>query len=87
MHLILTGATGLCGSGVLDAMIKMKEITKISILSRRPVRMAEDAKDPRINVIIHEDFENYDSDVLKQLKGARGVVWALGISQTEVNAE
>lgn len=49
--------------------------------------MAEDAKDPRINVILHNDFENYDPTLLKQLKGARGIVWALGISQTEVDAE
>ncbi|KAI1824039.1 hypothetical protein F4861DRAFT_279262 [Xylaria intraflava] len=87
MHLILTGATGLVGSGVLDAMIKMKEVTKISILSRRPVAMAEAAKDPRINVIIHKDFSQYDSAVLDQLKGARGCVWALGISQTQVTKE
>ncbi|KAI1125529.1 putative nucleoside-diphosphate-sugar epimerase [Nemania abortiva] len=87
MHLILTGATGLVGSGVLDAMIKMKDVTKISILSRRPVPMAEDAKDPRINVIIHKDFAKYDSAVLDQLKGARGCVWALGISQTQVSKE
>ncbi|KAI1813211.1 putative nucleoside-diphosphate-sugar epimerase [Poronia punctata] len=87
MHVILTGATGLVGSGVLDAMIKMKEVTKISVLSRRPVKMAEDAKDPRINVIIHKDFSNYDAAVLDQLKGARGCVWALGISQTQVSKE
>ncbi|GAP86968.1 putative nucleoside-diphosphate-sugar epimerase [Rosellinia necatrix] len=87
MHLILTGATGLVGSGVLDAMIKMKDVTKISILSRRPVQMAEDVKDPRINVIIHKDFAKYDSAVLDQLKGARGCVWALGISQTQVSKE
>ncbi|KAI3319486.1 putative nucleoside-diphosphate-sugar epimerase [Xylariaceae sp. AK1471] len=87
MHVILTGATGLVGSGVLDAMIKMKDVTKISILSRRPVQMAEDVKDPRINVIIHKDFANYDSAVLDQLKGARGCVWALGISQTQVSKE
>lgn len=61
---------------MLDAMIKMKDVTKISILSRRPVQMAEDAKDPRINVIIHKDFAKYDSAVLDQLKGARGCVWA-----------
>jgi len=67
---------GLVGSGVLDTMIKMKDVTKISILSRRPVQMAEDAKDPRINVIIHKDFTNYDTAVLDQLKGARGCVWA-----------
>lgn len=87
MHIILTGATGLVGAGTLDAMIKMKDITKISILSRRPVKMAEDVKDPRINVIIHKDFEKYDSELLSQLKGASGCVWALGISQTQVGKE
>ncbi|KAF3768127.1 putative nucleoside-diphosphate-sugar epimerase [Cryphonectria parasitica EP155] len=87
MHLILTGATGLCGSAVLDAMVRMKDVTKISILSRRPVRMAEDLKDPRINVIIHKDFEKYDANLLSQLTGATGCVWALGISQTQVSKE
>ncbi|ROW17440.1 hypothetical protein VPNG_00940 [Cytospora leucostoma] len=87
MHLILTGATGLVGSSVLDAMIKMKDISKISILSRRPVPMAEDAKDPRISVIIHKDYEKYDSELLGKLKGAKGCVWALGISQTQVGTE
>lgn len=87
MHLILTGATGLVGSGVLDAMIKMKEVAKIRILSRQPVAMAEAAKDPRINVIINPDFEKYDPAVLSQLKGAQGCVWALGISQTQVGKE
>ncbi|KAK7955958.1 nucleoside-diphosphate-sugar epimerase [Apiospora aurea] len=87
MHLILTGATGLVGSGVLDAMIKMKEVTKISILSRRPVAMAEAANDPRINVVLNSDFEKYDPAVLSQLKGAQGCVWALGISQTQVGKE
>lgn len=87
MHLILTGATGLVGSGVLDAMIKMKDVSKISILSRRPVKMVEDVKDPRVHVILHKDFEKYDSELLSQLKGASGCVWALGISQTQVSPE
>jgi uncharacterized protein YbjT (DUF2867 family) len=87
MHLILTGATGLVGTGVLDAMIKAKDITRISILSRRPVKFAEDVQDPRINVIINKDFENYDPAILEQLKGATGCVWALGISQTQVSKE
>lgn len=87
MHLILTGATGLVGTGVLDAMVKMKEVTKVSILSRRPVKMAEDLKDPRINVIIHKDFETYDAELLSQLKDAKGCVWALGASQRKVSEE
>ncbi|KAK7926882.1 nucleoside-diphosphate-sugar epimerase protein [Apiospora marii] len=87
MHLILTGATGLIGSAVLDAMIKMKEVTKISILSRRRVAMAEAANDQRINVIINEDFEKYDAAVLSQLEGAQGCVWALGTHQYGVGRE
>jgi uncharacterized protein YbjT (DUF2867 family) len=87
MHLILTGATGLVGSSVLDAMMRAKDVTKISILSRKPVAMATDAHDARINVIIHRDFERYDASVLEQLAGADGCVWALGISQTKVSAD
>ncbi|KAL7962859.1 hypothetical protein V8C34DRAFT_323424 [Trichoderma compactum] len=87
MHIILTGATGLVGSGVLDAMIKYKRITKISILSRKPVPMADDAKDPRINVIIHKDFDQYNASVLEKLKDAQGCVWALGISQSKVSKD
>ncbi|KAK0719409.1 nucleoside-diphosphate-sugar epimerase [Lasiosphaeris hirsuta] len=87
MHLILTGATGLVGSAALDAMIKMKDITKISVISRRPVKMADDAKDPRINVILHSDFNKYDDELLEKLKDASGCVWALGISQNAVSKE
>lgn len=87
MHLILTGATGLVGSSVLDAMLSNAAISKISILSRNPVRMAEDAKDSRVHVITHKDFETYDSGVLDQLRDADGCVWALGTSQNNVNKE
>ncbi|KAK4244787.1 hypothetical protein C7999DRAFT_16980 [Corynascus novoguineensis] len=83
MHLILTGATGLVGTAVLDAMVKTKDVTKISILSRRPVKFTDD----RINVIIHNDFASYDDDLLGKLQGAQGCVWALGISQTQVSKE
>lgn len=82
MHLILTGATGHVGSGVLDAMLKSREVSKISILSRKPLQAADETNDPRINVIIHEDFLNYDDALLDELKGADGVVWALGATLT-----
>jgi len=87
MHIILTGATGLVGSAVLDALAKTKDVTKISILSRRPVPMADALQDPRISVITNKDFGTYDSDVLRKLEGATGCVWALGISQNDVSKE
>lgn len=87
MHLILTGATGMIGAGVLDVMLRTPEVTKISILSRRPVPLADAVKDPRVQVIDHQNFTSYPPEVLSQLQGAKGCVWALGISQTQVNKD
>jgi uncharacterized protein YbjT (DUF2867 family) len=87
MHLILTGATGLVGSSVLDAMLRISDITRISVLTRRAVPMAEQADDARVHVITHADFGTYSPDVLEQLQGANGVVWALGVSQTKIGKE
>lgn len=87
MHLILTGATGLVGSAALDTMLNNSAVTKISILTRRDIPMVKDRPDPRINIIQHSDFNSYPPSVLSQLQGASGCVWALGISQTKVNAE
>lgn len=78
MHLILTGATGLVGSAVLQTMLTTPAITKISILSRRPVAQAEGHE--KAHVIIHKDFGSYDSALMQELKSAKGVVWAQGKS-------
>jgi nucleoside-diphosphate-sugar epimerase len=89
MHLILTGATGVVGSGVLAHILSLPagQVTRLSILSRRPVAMAEAANKPNVKVIHHDNFSSYSPDLLQELKGADGVVWALGISQNEVNKE
>lgn len=85
MHLILTGATGLVGAAVLDNMLAQESISRISILSRRPVQMAEGHEKAR--VIIQKDFRIYDEALLEQLKDAQGCVWALGVSQNAVDKE
>ena len=85
MHLILTGATGLIGSAVLHNMINSSNVTAVSILSRKPVPQAEGHE--KVKVIIHKDFNTYPSDILAQLKGAEGCVWAQGISVTQVTKE
>ena len=85
MHLILTGATGMVGSAVLDNMIANKAVTRVSILSRRPVAMADGHE--KVKVIIHEDFEKYDLSLLEDLKDANGCVWALGVRQNAVDKQ
>jgi NAD dependent epimerase/dehydratase family enzyme len=83
MHLILTGATGLVGSAVLHQMLTTPSVSKISILSRRPVAQAEGHE--KAKVFIQKDFSNYEKNVLDELRDAHGVVWAQGISSTKVD--
>lgn len=83
MHIILTGATGLVGSACLQSMLTNNTITKVSILSRRPVPMA--ANHAKAKVIIHKDYTDYPPDLLAQLKGATGCVWAQGVSANDVS--
>jgi uncharacterized protein YbjT (DUF2867 family) len=85
MHLILTGATGLVGSACLQALLTTSAVTAVTILSRRPVPMAEEQE--KVKVIIHDDFGQYPEGLLEKLKGAEGCVWALGVSQNEVDSE
>ncbi|QSZ31087.1 hypothetical protein DSL72_000648 [Monilinia vaccinii-corymbosi] len=88
MHLILTGATGLVGSAILQTMLTHPSITKLSILSRSPVPLAEShAHHAKAHVIIHKDFKDYPESVLEQLRGAEGCVWALGISSSGLSTE
>ncbi|KAL4783923.1 hypothetical protein BJX76DRAFT_328501 [Aspergillus varians] len=87
MRLILTGATGVVGSAALNHILSLPkgEITALYILSRSPVPMAENQ--PNVTVIQHKNFNEYSPELLEQLKGADGCIWAQGISQTLVSKE
>ncbi|KAL6411987.1 hypothetical protein AUP68_04367 [Ilyonectria robusta] len=63
MRLILTGATGLVGSGVLQAMLASKEITKVSILSRRAVPAV--SNNPKIESVRPAGVDASDHDAIK----------------------
>ncbi|EWC47749.1 hypothetical protein DRE_02949 [Drechslerella stenobrocha 248] len=77
-HIIITGATGLAGSVILQQALASPSIAKISILSRRPVPRADGH--PKANVIIHKDFTSYPPELLSQLSDATACIWAQGIS-------
>ena len=94
MHLILTGATGVVGSAVLNHIIThgtTSHITKLTILSRNPsIPLLNTQKPPpslQIDVIPHSDFLTYPTSLLSSLSDAEGLIWALGISQSQVSAD
>jgi uncharacterized protein YbjT (DUF2867 family) len=72
--IILTGATGLVGGAALRYYISRPDITSIVVITRRAIE-PEFQDNPKVTVIIHEDFESYPSDLLEKLKGAVACIW------------
>jgi len=89
MHLIVTGATGWVGYAVLQHCLASSNVTRLSILSRRTFDLPTGAQydTSKAKIIIHKDYTSYPSELLAQLRGAEGVVWAQGIARTQVNRE
>lgn len=89
MHVILTGATGLVGSGVLNQLLTTYmpagRVSRVTILARRQPQMGKDNEE--VHYIEKRDFENYPPELLEKLKGADACIWAQGISQTQVSKD
>lgn len=84
-HIIVTGATGLAGSAILAECLASPAVAKVSVLSRRPVSLAE--ANPKANVIVHSDYSTYPSSTLEQLRGATGCIWAQGKSSVGMQTD
>ncbi len=80
--IIVTGATGLAGSEVIRQAILDPEVETVTALVRRPMNWA----DPKLKVVIHNDFSDYSS-LFSIFQIHDVLIWCLGISQTQVKKE
>ncbi|KAK5064253.1 hypothetical protein LTR84_000086 [Exophiala bonariae] len=79
-----------------NATTTTQKISKLTILSRSTTIPLLSSTPPpgtprantatEIEVVAHHDFSVYDGDVLAKLRGADACIWALGISQNDVDA-
>ncbi|KAI1417905.1 hypothetical protein F5Y13DRAFT_150023 [Hypoxylon sp. FL1857] len=82
MKIIITGATGFVGGEVVRQAIADEKISHAFVLTRKPLP-EELPKNPKLTVIEHKDFSTYPPELLAQLTGAEGCVWAVGGRATQ----
>ncbi len=82
MRVVIFGATGLAGSGVLEACLEHPEITSITSVSRRSTKVQH----TKLKEIIHQDFLDY-SAIKSELAGHDACFWCLGVSSAKVRDE
>ncbi len=84
---VIFGASGTAGDGILKAALANPEISKIHVITRRATpRIEEGIASGKVQMTLHMDYLDY-SAVREQMAEADAVYWAIGISSIGVDEE
>ena len=82
LKIIIFGASGMVGRGVLLECLESEQIERVLIVNRYDIGV----KHEKLKQIIHSDFENYDS-IQSEFEGYDACFWTLGISAVGLSEE
>lgn len=82
IRVILTGATGMVGEGVLHECLLSPEVEAVFVVSRKPCGVLH----PKLREILHTDFFDL-SAIESQLSGYNACFFCLGVSSIGVKKE
>lgn len=82
MKVLLFGATGLVGAGVLRACLAAPEVTEV----RAVVRRSTGIRDAKVREVIHDNYLDY-SAIANEFAGIDACLFCLGISVSQVPQE
>jgi uncharacterized protein YbjT (DUF2867 family) len=82
LNVILFGATGMVGEGVLHETLKDERVKSVLVIGRRPCEVAH----PKLREIIHRDFYDY-SAIQDRLSGYNACFFCLGVTSIGKNEE
>ncbi|MGR3809140.1 NAD-dependent epimerase/dehydratase family protein [Jiulongibacter sp. NS-SX5] len=82
MKVIITGATGMVGRGVLLEAIEDPNITDILLVNRNPIEVS----DPKIKEVILKDFTQFQT-ISSELKGYDACYHCMGVSSAGMSEE
>jgi len=81
-NVLITGATGMVGSHVLNLLLEDERVGKVVSISRRSTGLTH----PKLQEIIHQDFLDFSS-LSTQLTGIDACLYCLGVYQNQVTKE
>lgn len=83
--IVIFGASGTAGDGILKAALEDPKIRKIHVITRRATpRIEEGVASGKVQMTLHMDYLDYAA-VQEQVADADAVYWAIGISSLGVD--
>lgn len=85
MRVVITGSTGYIGQNVLSQCLLSPMITSVISISRRRPKVSH----KKLEIILHDDFSQYPSNILSKMQDAQACIYCLGtnvpVKPPEVN--
>lgn len=75
MRILLFGATGMVGQGVLRECLRAEDVSEVLVVGRTPLGMAH----PKLRELVHRDFFDYAA-IEPELQGFDACFFCLGVS-------
>lgn len=82
IKVIITGATGMVGEGVLYMSLQHPDVASVLVINRKPSGVSH----PKLKEIVHPDFFNF-SAIESELSGYNACFFCLGVSSVGMGAE
>ena len=82
MNILLFGASGMVGMGVLMECLDHPDVTHVTCVVRKPLDMSH----PKLREVIHDDFLDYEA-IADDLKNMDACFWCLGVSSIGMSEE
>ena len=80
LKIIVTGATGMVGEGVLNECLLHDSVEEVLVIARKPLQM----KHPKLKELSHTDFFNITT-IRQNLNGYNACFFCLGVSSVGMN--
>ncbi|KAI0124793.1 hypothetical protein BJ170DRAFT_635117 [Xylariales sp. AK1849] len=87
MKLIVTGATGFVGTELIRQSLRMRQITSVVALARKPVELEDGTDISKLKSVIIKDYGEYSEEVKKEFAGADACIWTVAITPSKARSQ
>lgn len=75
MKLIISGGSGFVATELIKQSLGLTSVTKLVVLSRKPISTPQGADNSKLKNVILEDYEKYPQEARDEMAGADAFVW------------